>query len=216
MVNEPAPHSLTVKQLREALRGVSDEAVVVLQLPEGFRSYKKFAALYNLEVTHQQDPIVKLKIKNRQPPLPEAVCCVISNKANPDQILLVSRKDDPNVLGLPGGKVDPEDASPYAAALREVKEETGLDVVLDPYPIFAEVCPRHAPEGTDFFAYAFVARSYSGELQTKESGIVKWGTWKDQESGTFAKYNQGVMKAWAKRCKCGACDICCPDDELWK
>jgi ADP-ribose pyrophosphatase YjhB (NUDIX family) len=228
MANQAMPWQLTAGELRAALKGVSDEAVVILQLPRGFRSHTELTTLYNLEVTHQQDPILKLGIKNKKPPLPEAVCCVIRNKENPAQILLVSRKDDPNVFGLPGGKVDERDASPLAATLREVREETGLDVVLDEYPIFAEVCPRHAPEGVDYFAYAFVALNYSGELRTQESGVLKWGTWKDQESGTFADYNKGVQKALAswphpslKNCRdyggnCGGCDICCPDDELWK
>lgn len=166
-------------------------------------------------------------LRNKKPHLPEAVCCVIRNKENPEQILLVSRKDDPSIFGLPGGKVDEKDASPYEAIIREVKEETGLDVVLDEYPIFARVCRRHAPEGTDFFAYAYVALKYSGELRTQESGVLKWGTWEDQETGTFAEYNRGVREALAnlppslKACRnyggnCGGCDICCPDDELWK
>jgi ADP-ribose pyrophosphatase YjhB (NUDIX family) len=128
--------------------------------------------------------------------LPIAVCCVIRNRDIPNQLLLVSRKNDATAFGLPGGKVDPGETI-TEATIREVEEETGLKVVLHPEAIYETLCPGHAPPpvGQDYYAYAFVASSYSGELLTQESGVVKWGTWEDQESGSFAGYNQGVRKA---------------------
>jgi len=44
-----------------------------------------------------------------------------------DHILVITRKD--GTTALPGGFVDPEDDSLLAAILREVKEETGLDLL---------------------------------------------------------------------------------------
>lgn len=130
-----------------------------------------------------------LNVPDKHKHLPVAVCCVIRNSEN--KVLLVSRKDDPTSFGLPGGKVD-LDETPQEAIIREVREETGLDIVLGP-SIYKKMCPKHAPEGQDFYAFAFVALSYSGRLATQETGIVKWGTWRDQEDGQFADYNRGVL-----------------------
>ena len=63
-----------------------------------------------------------------------AVQVVLLNEDN--EVLAVSRKDDHNDFGLIGGKVDEEDYYPsdecdstnIRAAIREVKEETGLDI----------------------------------------------------------------------------------------
>lgn len=139
---------------------------------------------------------MSLTIPDKWKHLPVAVCCVIRNDEG--QILLVSRKDDPTSFGLPGGKVDLGE-TPQEAIIREVKEETGLDIVLGP-AIFQQMCPKHAPEeegGQDFYAFAFVALSYSGDISSDEAGLVKWGSWKDQENGQFAEYNKGVRKQLA-------------------
>ncbi len=57
------------------------------------------------------------------------VACLVKYK---DKFLVIKRAEDPykGLLSLPGGKIEYYE-HPVQAALREVKEETGLDVTFD-------------------------------------------------------------------------------------
>ena len=96
------------------------------------------------------------------------------------KVLGVSRKTDPNDFGLPGGKVD-EGETLYDAMVREVKEETGL-TVLKAKPLFFR-------EDTDFVAVVYLVEEYYGEIQTEESGAVKWIDFETLKQGSFGDYN---------------------------
>jgi len=61
---------------------------------------------------------------------PAAVLIPVVERAEPTVLLTQRTAELPNHPGqiaFPGGKIDPADASPLAAALREAKEEIGLD-----------------------------------------------------------------------------------------
>ncbi len=106
-----------------------------------------------------------------------AVCALIHRG---DKILAVSRKDNPNDFGLVGGKVD-DGEDDIEALFRETKEETGLDIIA-----FTKVFER--------FDDDFICTTYScevtGDIVTKENGVVKEVTWSTLFNGSFGKYNK--------------------------
>ncbi len=97
--------------------------------------------------------IVRRGIKSQGPFKPAAVLVPIVMRAEPT-LLLTQRTNHlphhPGQISFPGGRIEPEDAHPEAAALREAQEEVGLDPAsvellgrLDPYRTitFYEVIP---------------------------------------------------------------------------
>ena len=64
---------------------------------------------------------------------PAAVLVPVVDHAEPGVLLTMRTSELPshaNQIAFPGGKIDPGDASPLAAALREAEEEIGLDAAL--------------------------------------------------------------------------------------
>jgi hypothetical protein len=102
-------------------------------------------------------------------------------------ILGVSRKDNHNDFGLPGGKMDPEDnGDPMVTAIRECKEETGLDVY-DLQLVFAI-------HKSGNMGYTYLAK-YSGEINHNEPHVVKWVPMQVLINGSFGRYNQMVSES---------------------
>tara|TARA_R110000851_G_scaffold47424_2_gene115175 strand:- start:18890 stop:19312 length:423 start_codon:yes stop_codon:yes gene_type:complete len=104
------------------------------------------------------------------------------------EVCLVSRKEDHSDFGLAGGKVD-EGETYEEAAIREVKEETGLDIK-NLTMIFA--MHRKGRMGHTFIA------EYSGEInydKEKEPHVVKWGKMQEAVDGKFGYWNSLVRKS---------------------
>jgi 8-oxo-dGTP pyrophosphatase MutT (NUDIX family) len=102
-------------------------------------------------------------------------------------VLGVSRKHDHNDMGLPGGKQDPEDGDdPMVTAIRECKEETGLDVT-DLKLVFA------IHKGGNM-GFTYLAK-YSGKIEHNEPHVVKWVPFQSLVRGTFGRYNQLVAES---------------------
>jgi 8-oxo-dGTP pyrophosphatase MutT (NUDIX family) len=78
---------------------------------------------------HDADPVME-KIATIRPIRPAAVLVPVIDRDEPT-VLLTQRAqhlpDHPGQVSFPGGKIDKEDASPLASALREAEEEIGLD-----------------------------------------------------------------------------------------
>jgi 8-oxo-dGTP diphosphatase len=93
-----------------------------------------------------------------------AVCVLILNK-DKSNFLSVSLKEDHTDFNLPGGKVEQNETF-EEAAIREVKEETGLDVYNLNY--------LHKDIDLDFEVITYYTLSYQGIMNTLENHVVKW------------------------------------------
>ena len=65
--------------------------------------------------------------------LTAAVAAVVRDRAEGPELLFIRRAEHPKDpwsgdMGLPGGRVDPGDAGPLAASIRETREELALDL----------------------------------------------------------------------------------------
>lgn len=97
-------------------------------------------------------------------------------RRNDGKILAISRKDDPNDFGLPGGKVDPGETVEEAIK-REVLEETGLEIHYVT-PIFTRISKgKKVRDGktTTYLNITFVALSYLNHpKQQEKEGRLAW------------------------------------------
>lgn len=102
-------------------------------------------------------------------------------------VLGVSRKDNHSDFGLPGGKMDPEDDNdPTTTAIRECKEETGLDI--------SELQLIFAIHKSGNMGYTYFAK-YSGEIEHDEPHVVKWVPMQVLINGCFGRYNEMVSES---------------------
>lgn len=119
----------------------------------------------------------------------EAVFCAMTLIKMGDGYLGVSRKDDHNDIGMPGGKSDPGE-TPEECAIRETLEETGYTVrLLDAEPYvevgLSKLCHTYLAEITD---------TPRVPVDPKETAIV--GEFPKQAflDGFSGEYNVGMFK----------------------
>jgi 8-oxo-dGTP pyrophosphatase MutT (NUDIX family) len=87
-----------------------------------------------LEAGHRRQPVLLPGdgIELEEPagdPTPAAVLVAVVDRAAPSVILTLrpeTMRKHPGQISFPGGRIDPGDAGPIAAALREAEEEIGL------------------------------------------------------------------------------------------
>lgn len=79
------------------------------------------------------DPLEGDDMRHPGEPIPAAVLIAITERAEPGVILTLRQphlRRHAGQIAFPGGKIDPEDAGPIAAALREADEEIGLKAAM--------------------------------------------------------------------------------------
>lgn len=106
------------------------------------------------------------------------------------KILAVSRKDNSNDFGLPGGKVDPGETS-LQAAIRELAEETGLHVTPEHVSYLYERNNHMNNKSVVCFTTDVV--NLSGQISLTETGIVEWVEPSVLVSGSFGPYNKALF-----------------------
>lgn len=105
------------------------------------------------------------------------------------KVLVVSRKDNHSLFGLPGGKMEHADGgAPINTAFRETIEETGI-VPLDLELIYA----KHYD---GMMSYTYLAKDFRGEIEHEEPHVVKWGSFEDLLNGSFPDYNKEVIDSY--------------------
>ncbi len=125
--------------------------------------------------------LINEEIENRQ-------ASVIFIQNEDGLVLTVSRKTNSSKIGLPGGKIDPGE-SPEQAAIRELKEECGLDASN----------LRHVFTYQDvgcFKTHTFIG-DVKGTIQTTEKGVIRWVEPKallNPEHSPYSKYNSLLFK----------------------
>lgn len=159
--------------IRETIYAMETKSAVTSKLPQNIHIS---TCLKNCDINESTESEIK-----------RAACCLIFNDQG--QILSVSRKDNPMLCGLPGGKVDPGE-SPIQAAARELKEETGL--------IAEELTKLFVLEDATKFQTTTYLCKVKGDINTTESGVIRWVSPKaltNSITSPFADYNKRLFSA---------------------
>ena len=117
---------------------------------------------------------------------------------NQNSILLIKRNTIPfkGFWALPGGRMDPNETIKQTI-VREVKEETGLDVVI--VSIVGEYVEKGSREGVEYEYYptCFVVKPIGGELLKQDSEIQDVKTFDlDKLPMPLAFEHEKMIKDW--------------------
>lgn len=120
---------------------------------------------------------------------------------NQGLILSISRRNNKEIFGLPGGKFNSEppdnDRDTKDTAIRETKEETSVEVKECIF-IYERLEPAITPDGLDFFSRCYYATSWAGRPHNSEEGEVAWLTEEELTSTkvAFPEYNKKTLEVF--------------------
>ena len=116
-----------------------------------------------------------------------AVCVLIVDQKSCN-FLSVSLKDDHTDFNLPGGKVELGE-NIIDAGVREVKEETGIDVFNLEF--------LYESKDNEFQVITYYTSNYDGNIYTKENHVVKWIPLYDlTKSKKWPEYNSKIYELY--------------------
>jgi 8-oxo-dGTP pyrophosphatase MutT (NUDIX family) len=99
--------------------------------------------------------------------------------ARGDEIAVIRKPQyPPDAYRTPSGGIDPEESF-LDGAIREAKEETGLDVAIEGYLLYVLVVFTCGEEDAKWSTHALLARPLSGELQPEDKEEVVSARWVD-------------------------------------
>jgi len=159
-------------------------------IKDGFIGYHDYDEAYVLEYDRVENLINKQEARDNNK---LAVCVLITRPSllvSLEEILGVSRKNDPKAWGLIGGKVE-ENELETDAAVREAKEETGID-------IFDLQSLYEGYDSGNWWTVTYTAK-YKGNPRKIEEGNVDWISWNHLLNGPFKEYSKMVKKKYESR-----------------
>lgn len=122
-------------------------------------------------------------------PKPFAAVALIARYPKPSgkiEILSVSRKDNSDAKGLPGGKIERRE-TPIEALIRECREEAGITI--KEAHLVLDILDDHGVR-----VPCYRVTKFTGTPKKQEAGIVEWVPWKKLIIGSpFAEYNRALF-----------------------
>jgi 8-oxo-dGTP pyrophosphatase MutT (NUDIX family) len=139
--------------------------------------------MFNKPVNKMTD--VGSKVNEKQ------AACVLCVDPTSKLVLAVSRKNDSQQFGLPGGKCDPGESFIEAAA-REFSEETMYEIsTSDLLPVFKAYSETDGYTTETFMLpFKYFNPISSKTLAAHETGVVRWVGWDVLFNGPFGDYNK--------------------------
>jgi ADP-ribose pyrophosphatase YjhB (NUDIX family) len=130
-------------------------------------------------------------------PLKYGTCVVLPTANTSEEVLAVSRRNDPTQWGIPGGNLELGESA-QDAAIREILEETGLTIVAGVLiPLYAGLC--YGADGQDYWVSSYLAPFYTGTPRAEEGFFIKTMQLEELCNATvspFAQYNHKVRASW--------------------